>query len=90
MSQQIPKKQTWLERVRATEEYHRSQLMLNKKWRLEDTAIQLHRAFGSISQDLLIASWLRTHETKISKFKTFTEAIEFVREAERQRKLGVF
>jgi hypothetical protein len=62
----------------------------NKKWRVEDTAISLERAFGSVSQDLQIASWLRTHENKIAKCKTYTEAIEFVREATRQRKLGEF
>ena len=84
----IPKKQTWLERVKATEEYHQSQLRLNDKWRMEHTATALQRSLGSISQDLKIAGWLKTHEEKISKFKTFTEAIEFVRQKELLRKRG--
>jgi hypothetical protein len=65
-------------------------MRLNRKWRVEDTAKTLNRSFGSVSQDLSVASWLRTHENKIAKCKTFTEAMEFVREATRQRKLGEF
>lgn len=74
------RKRTWVERCRLTEAYHVSQLKSDSKWRIEDTAEALQRSIGSVSQDLLLASWLKTHENQLIRFKRMKDAIEFVRQ----------
>lgn len=73
----------WIERARATRQYHSEQKKKDFKWRVSDTAACLNRSIGSISEDLLIAKWLKTHEEEIRKFETAREALTFVKELER-------
>lgn len=78
---------TWLIRVKRTASYHRDKKKLNINHTLRDTARELNRSIGSISEDLLVATWLRTHNDEIEKCKTLMEALEFIRN--RKRSLAV-
>lgn len=72
----------WIQRAKATNRFHIEKLKEDSKWRLKDTARALKRSIGSISEDLLIAYWLRTHEKDILKFDYCKEALEWIREKE--------
>ena len=74
-----PVKQTWLERAVSTYNYHIGRLKEDESHTIEDTAKELRRSSGGISEDLLIASWLRTHEDKIKSFKYAKDALDFIR-----------
>ena len=77
----------WIEKAKETYRFHRSKLLSNSSWRTKDTAKVLRRAVGSVSEDLLIARWLKTHETQIEKFEYIYEALEFIREKKEEQKL---
>lgn len=85
----MPKsKPTWLERATTTAKYHVAKCSENPKWTLADTSHAMGRSFGSISQDLLIASWLKTHPD-IAKIKNYNDVIEFIRLKKRKQSLDV-
>lgn len=69
----------WLERAISTYNYHCSKLEKHEGWTIEDTSKILRRSLGSISEDILIASWFRTHENKIRECKYAKDALEFIR-----------
>jgi hypothetical protein len=71
-------KLTWQERARDTEKFHKDLLRKNEKHRIQDTADILHRSLGSISEDLCLASWLKTHP-KVNDCKTIFDALRLVR-----------
>lgn len=77
-------KQTWVDRAITTYNYHCSKLKENEDWTIEQTASTLRRSIGSISEDLLIASWLRTHEIKIKEFKYAYQALAFIRDKKKR------
>lgn len=77
----------WQDRCQAVAEYHIS--MLKEKgdgWRVEDTGKELGRSKGRISEDLKLASWIRTNP-KVAQFATAQEALEYVKRIERDRRL---
>lgn len=80
-------KQDWIEKARETFRFHRSKLLLHEDWRLEDTAECLNRSLGSISQDITIARWLRTHEKDIERQRSIKDALEFIREKKKKMDL---
>ena len=69
----------WLSRVKETHRYHVRKLKEDHKHRLVDTAKGLKRSIGSISEDLLVANWLKTHRDDIEKCEFFNEALDFIR-----------
>jgi hypothetical protein len=75
----IPIKQSWLERAIQTHNYHVGKCKSDSKWTVAHTAKNLHRSLGSISEDLLIVNWLKTHENKIRQFRHQYEALAFIR-----------
>lgn len=79
-----PVKQSWLERAVQTYNYHSSQLRNRDTWTLTDTADALGRSLGSVSEDVTIASWLKTHERQIRAFKYAREAIAFIRDKKKK------
>ena len=79
MARKMKPKQTWQERVRDTEKYHKDRVRVNKKHRIQDTANELRRSHGSICEDLMLASWINSHP-KIADMKSIVEAIEWVRD----------
>jgi len=85
MSEQQPK---WLEKAKETYRFHRSKLLAHDKWNTSQTAKSLRRSIGSICEDLLIARWCRTHEKQLEKFKYAYEALEFIREKQKEQDLA--
>lgn len=88
MSDEIdPAKKEWLDKVRATFRFHRSKLGSHDNWTATLTARALRRSIGSISEDLKVARWLRTHENEIVKCKGLKDAIAWIKEKEKKMKL---
>lgn len=84
MSEAQPK---FLIRAKETHKYHRSKRLLEPKWNVSLTAKALRRSIGSISEDLTIARWAKTHEKKIEKFKYAYEAIEWIKKIQYEQDL---
>lgn len=79
-----PVKLNWLERAVQVHNYHVAQLKDEPGWTLEKTAHALNRSTGSVSQDLLIASWFKTHEKQLRRFKSMRDALEFIKGKRRE------
>jgi hypothetical protein len=69
----------WVKRVRETNKFHVNKIKDNSKWRLTHTAKALKRSLGSVSEDIMVCKWLRTHERQLIKFEYLGDAIEFIR-----------
>lgn len=82
MSEPQPK---WLEKAKETYKYHRIKLLSTDDWTVTKTAKSLRRSIGSISEDLLIARWCKTHEKQIEAFSYAYEALAFIREKQLQQ-----
>lgn len=88
MSQeQSAMKVNWLERAKETHRFH-SRKKRGGKWRIQDTAKALKRSLGSICEDLLIASWYKTHPDKIERFDYAKDALDWIRNKESELELG--
>lgn len=83
----IPKLTNWTDRVKQVAAYHAGKLRENDKWRLQDTAADLNRSVGRISEDLMLASWMIT-DPKVERFEHASEAIDYVKRKRRDRKLN--
>jgi len=82
------KKLDWLERAVEVNKFHVTQCKDEPKWTIQKTADALNRSIGSISQDLLLASWCKTHEKQLRRCGNMKDALAFVRDKEREMKLG--
>jgi hypothetical protein len=82
-----PVKLNWLDRAIQTHNFHVLQMKDEIGWTVAKTATALNRSFGSVAQDLLLASWSKTHEKQLRKFSSMKDALEFVREKQREMKL---
>lgn len=69
----------WLSRVKEVHKFHINKLKENPKWRIEDTAKELQQSKGLTSEQLKVASWLRSHSAHLEQFEYFKDAIEFIR-----------
>ena len=79
-----PVKLNWLDRAVQVHNYHVSQMRDESGWTLEKTALALNRSTGSISQDMLIASWVKTHEKQLRRFRSMKDALSFIRNKKRE------
>lgn len=77
----------WLQKAKETYKFHRSKLLKEERWTINQTAKVLRRSLGSICEDLLIAKWLKTDEEKLEKFTYAYEALEFIRKKQRESEL---
>lgn len=85
---EVSRKLSWQERVMAVDELHKTKLREhNLQWRISDTAKLLNRSYGSVAEDLMLASWMRTHP-KIEKYKSIYEALEFIRAKKKEMRLA--
>lgn len=80
MVKPIPIKPHWIDRAVEVHNFHCQLLKDEIGWTIEKTANTLNRSVGSVSQDILIAQWMRTHEKQLRKFKTMKEALKFIRD----------
>ena len=83
-----PIKQTWIDRCMDIYSFHVSQLKEEPSWTMEKTAKALQRSIGSVSQDLLLASWMKTHEKQLRKFTSAKDALDFVRNRKREMRIS--
>jgi hypothetical protein len=81
-------KLNWLDRAIEVNKFHIAQCKEEPKWTIQKTADTLNRSFGSVSQDLLLASWSRTHEKQLRRCDSMRDALAFVHLKEREMKLG--
>lgn len=80
----VPIKLNWLDRAVHTHNYHVLRCREESNHTLEKTATELNRSIGSISQDLLIASWAKTHEKQLRRCDSMKDALEFIRDKKRE------
>lgn len=74
----------WLSRSIITYNFHASQLKEKPKWTIRDTAKALKRSLGSVSEDMQLASWAKSHRPQMERFETAKEALEFIRDRKRR------
>ncbi len=84
MSKLPPIKLDWIDRAAQVHNYHVSQVKAEQNWTIEKTAKELNRSVGSVAQDLLIASWLRSHEKQLKRFRSMKDALEYIRNKKRE------
>lgn len=83
---QIPVKSHWIDRAVDVHNFHVSQVKAEPGWTIVKTAKVLNRSLGSISQDLTLASWLKTHEKVLRRFSNAKDALDFIREKKKELK----
>jgi hypothetical protein len=75
--------QDWIDRVQDTYKYHADKLKLDKAWRIQDTAEMLDRSIGSVSQDLILAGWMKHSNPEeaqmVKRFKHAKDALTYIR-----------
>jgi hypothetical protein len=81
---QPPVKQHWITNCIDIHNFHVSQMKAEPNWTVEKTSKALCRSTGSVSQCLLLASWLKTHEKQLRRFRNAKDALEFVRAKKRE------
>jgi len=79
-----PVKAHWIQRAVDIHNFHVSQLKAESNWTVDKTAKALNRSIGSVSQDLLLASWLKTHEKQLRRFSSAKDALEFIRNRKKE------
>ena len=72
------RKPTWNERANETQRFHKLKVVADKNWTIKKTASILDRSYGSVAEDLLLASWMETHP-RVANFKNAYEAIKWIR-----------
>lgn len=80
-------KQDWLTRAVEINKFHVQQLKDEEDWTLQQTAKLLNRSLGSVSQDLLIAHWAKTHERQLKACRSMRDALEWIHRKQREMRL---
>ncbi len=81
-----PIKSHWIDRAVDVHNFHVQQVRSEPSWTINKTAKVLCRSLGSVSQDLLLASWLKTHEKVLRRFSNAKDALEFIRMKKKEMK----
>ena len=82
-----PVKPNWLDRAIEIHRFHISLCKEDSSWTIAKTAQALNRSLGSVSQDLLLASWTKTHEKQLRRFSSMKDALAFVKSKQKEMKL---
>jgi len=82
-----PVKSHFLDRAIEIRRFHVEQCKEESNWTIDKTAKALNRSTGSVSQDLLLASWVKTHEKQLRRCNSMRDALEFVREKQKEMRL---
>jgi hypothetical protein len=86
----LARRPSWLERAIATQITHVNKIKEVNGWTISDTAVLLNRSLGGVCEDLLIVSWLRTHENKLKSFRYAKDALAFIREEKQKMKARAY
>ena len=70
----------WLDRAIQVYNYHIGLCRGEKAWTIEKTAKSLNRSVGSVSQDITVASWVKTHEKQLRRFRSMKDALEWIKD----------
>lgn len=81
------RKLDWLDRAVEVYNYHVGMCKAERNWTIVRTAKDLNRSVGSVSQDITLASWVRTHERQLRRFASMRDALEYIREKKTEMKL---
>lgn len=82
-----PEQLKWQERVKQVALYHRSRLKENCRHTLRDTAAELKRSVGRVSEDLQLDMAMRQYP-RVETFSTVQEALDYIRNIKRKIRLG--
>lgn len=82
------REKNWVKRVKQVAIYHASQLKDDESWRLEDTARELKRSVGRISEDLMLVRYMKTHP-RVETFENIRDAVEYCKKIKKQQRLEV-
>lgn len=80
-----PVKENWLDRAIQVYNFHISQCKSEKSWTIVKTAKALNRSVGSISQDITLASWSKTHDKQLRRFRSQAMALDYIRSKEKEK-----
>lgn len=80
-------KHHWLDRAIEIHKFHIHQIKDEPNWTIEKTAKALNRSIGSVAQDLLLASWSKTHDKQLRRCSSMRDALAFVRTKKREIQL---
>ena len=75
----------WLDKAVEVYNYH-VQLCREAKtgWTIEKTAANLNRSVGSVSQDITVAQWVKTHEKQLRRFRSMKDALAYIKDKKRE------
>jgi hypothetical protein len=82
------REKSWVKRVKSVAMFHATQLREDEKWRIEDTARELHRSKGRISEDLMLYKYMKTHP-KVELFDNIRDAVEYCIKIKRQQRMEI-
>lgn len=80
-----PIKSHWLDRAIDIYNFHVRQCKDGDGWTIAKTAEALNRSIGSVSQDLTIASWSRTHEKQLKRCDSMKDALAWIKMKQREQ-----
>ena len=80
-------KQDFIERAKDINRFHVQQLKDEQNWTIQKTANALNRSLGSVSQDLLVAQWCKTHERQLKTCASLRDALKWIKSKQREMRL---
>jgi hypothetical protein len=78
------KKLDWLDRAVQVHNYHAGLCKKNPEWTIAKTAGDLNRSVGSVSQDITVAQWVRTHEKQLRRLRSMRDALDYIKNKKRE------
>lgn len=82
------RKLDWLEKALEIYKFHIQHLKEDETWTLVKTATALNRSLGSVSQDVMIGDWYRTHEKQLRRCSSMQDAVAWIKVRKREIKIG--
>lgn len=77
------KKVHWIDRARATAEFHKNLVRRSGIHTIHNTAKMLERSFSSVADDIMVDSWLETHP-KLAECRYMNQAVKWIRNRKRE------
>ncbi len=74
----------YLQKAINTHKIHVANLRGHDKWTIIQTAKALSRSKSSIADDIMIARWYRIHPKRLESIKTTKDALEWIRDKEKE------
>jgi len=78
------RKLDWLDRAVQVHNYHVKLCKTCAEWTIAKTAADLNRSVGSVSQDISVAQWVRTHEKQLRRLRSMRDALDYIKSKKRE------